>query len=80
MPTGRRLAAAIEACDCVRVCEGGVVTLVKRVDWEENIADFGLLTPLEAGEGEGEPFRAKGLLRCDILGAFTVEIGVCKVS
>lgn len=36
------------------------------------MADFGLPTPLGPGEGEGEFFRAKGLLRTDMLGVSSV--------
>jgi hypothetical protein len=51
--------------------------VLENEDGEENKADFGLLGALGAlgpVDGDGEPMRAKGLLRTDIMAVIS-EIG-----
>ena len=51
------------ACDCPRLCEGGVA-IPDNGEGEENTADLGLpAAPMPAGVGDDEPVLEKGLLR-----------------
>lgn len=59
LPDWARLMGMAE-CDWFRECEGEV-GMVVRSEVEETIADLGRPVPL--GVGEGDEFRAKGLLR-----------------
>jgi hypothetical protein len=59
LPTGASV-FPIEACDCVRVCNGGVVTVESGEPWVK-ATDFG--RPTGDGPGETDAFREKGLLR-----------------